>query len=137
MAAPAPPLRHMNLNERFDVSPGKVRALFERLRSLRIDPALIEETFIRGGGKGGQKINKTANCVVLRYCPLSLSVRAQRDRRRTVNRFLALRELVDKVEMAVSPGTSPRLKEFERIRRRKARRRSRSLRKRPSRAACR
>ena len=58
--------------------------------------------------------------VVLRYAPLDLVVRCHRERKRTVNRFLALRELVDRIEMKVSPGTSERLKEFERIRRRKA-----------------
>lgn len=111
----------MNLNESFDVSPGKVEALLARMKRLGVDPAAIEESFINGGGKGGQKINKTANCVQLRYAPLALVVRCQRERRRTVNRFLALRELVDRVEMKVSPGTSERLREFERLRRNKLR----------------
>ncbi|MBI4678359.1 MAG: peptide chain release factor-like protein [Elusimicrobia bacterium] len=112
----------MNLNESFDVSPSKVEALLARIKRLAIAPAAIEERFIRGGGKGGQKINKTANRVQLRYAPLDLVVRCQKDRRRTVNRFLALRELVDRVEMTVSPGTSERLREFERLRRNKLRR---------------
>lgn len=116
----------MNLNERFDVSPGKVEALLARIKRLRIDAKLIEETFARGGGKGGQKINKTANCVQLRYAPLELSVRCQKDRKRTINRFLALRELVDQIEMRVSPETSGRLKEFARLRRAKARRQDRA-----------
>ena len=116
----------MNLNERFDVSPAKVAELVERMRRLAIDPAAIEESFTRGGGKGGQKINKTANRVQLRYPPLELSVSAQRDRRRTVNRFLALRELVDKIEMRTSPATSERLKEFARLRKRKDRHRDRA-----------
>ncbi|MBI5623973.1 MAG: peptide chain release factor-like protein [Elusimicrobia bacterium] len=111
----------MNLNENFDVSPAKVEALLERIKRLAIDPRAIEETFIRGGGKGGQKINKTANCVQLRYAPLGIVVRCQRERRRTVNRFLALRELADRVEMKVSPATSERLREFERLRRNKLR----------------
>lgn len=111
----------MNLNERFDVAPGKVEELLSRMRRLGIDPAAIEEQFVRGGGPGGSKINKTANCVVLRYAPLDLVVRSQRDRRRTVNRYLALRELVDEVEMRVSPGTSARLREIDRRRRSKSR----------------
>lgn len=119
----------MNLNERFDVSPGKLEALLARIARLRIQPAVIEESFIRGGGKGGQKINKTANCVQLSYPPLGLIVRSQQDRRRTVNRFLALRELVDQIEMHVSPETSTRLQEIERLRRRKAQRESRARRK--------
>lgn len=112
----------MNLTERFDVSPAKVEALRARVARLGIDLARVEERFVRGGGRGGQKINKTANCVVLAYPPLDLHVRCQRDRRRTVNRFLALRELVDRIEMRISPGTSERLRERERVRRNKARR---------------
>lgn len=111
----------MNLHEKFDVSPGKVTALLERIARLRVDPALIEERFTRGGGPGGQKTNKTSNAVVLHYPPLELTVRCREDRRRSVNRFLALRELVDRIEMAVSPETSARLREIEKMRASKAR----------------
>ena len=79
----------VNLNEAFDVSAAKLQELKSRIARLGIDVRLIEESFIRGGGKGGQKINKTANCVQLFYPPLGLRVRVQRERRRTVNRFLA------------------------------------------------
>ena len=116
----------MNLGERFDISPTKIEALVARMRALRIDPEAIEEQFVRGGGPGGQKINKTSSCVLLRYPPLDLVVRCQQDRRRSVNRFLALRELVDRIEMAVSPETSRRLREGERRRLSKARRRRRA-----------
>ena len=44
----------------------------------------IEESFARGGGKGGQKVNKTSNCVVLRYPPMELTVRSSRERKRTL-----------------------------------------------------
>lgn len=111
----------MNLNERFDVSPGKTEALLARLRALGIDAAAIDEDHVRGGGPGGSKINKTANCVMLRYEPLGIVVRCQRDRRRTVNRFLALRDLVDRAEMALSPSTSARLRNIDRLRAGKAR----------------
>ena len=116
----------MNLNEKFDVSPGKIEALLERMRRLKIDAALIEEAFTRGGGKGGQKINKTSNKVQLRYPPLDLSVACQRERKRTINRFVALRELVDQIEMKVSPETSERLKEIEHLRKGKARKAARA-----------
>ncbi|OGR83623.1 MAG: hypothetical protein A2636_04455 [Elusimicrobia bacterium RIFCSPHIGHO2_01_FULL_64_10] len=112
----------MNLNERFPVTPAKAAALCERMRRLGVRAADIEETFTRGGGRGGQKINKTSNRVVLSYAPLGLVVRTQRERQRSLNRFLALRELVDRIEMRTSPGTSARLKEMERVRRQKARR---------------
>ena len=109
----------MKWNEFADITPAKLDELRSRIARLRIDLSLVEEKFIKGGGKGGQKINKTNNCVVLTYPPLELQVRCQRDRRRSINRFLALRELVDQIEMRVSPETSERLREIERIRARK------------------
>lgn len=111
----------MNLTEAFDVSPAKVVALLAKIRALGIDAAAIDEEFVRGGGPGGQKTNKTSNGVVLRYAPLDLVVRCREDRRRSVNRFLALRELVDRIEMRISPATSRRLRDEERARRNKAR----------------
>lgn len=116
----------MNLNEKFDVNPLKLEALLSRMRRLGVEAAAIEETFSRGGGKGGQKVNKTSNRVQLYYPPLELRVACRRERRRTVNRFLALRELIDRVEMRLSPQTSQRRRSIERLRRRKARRRRRS-----------
>ena len=112
----------MNLNESFPVTAAKRDALIERIRRLNVDVAAIEERFTRGGGKGGQKINKTSNAVQLFYPPLNLSVRVQRERQRSLNRFLALRELVDRIELVVSPETSVRRQEWDRIRRQKKRR---------------
>lgn len=115
----------MNLDEIFSVSTSKVASLKERIARLGINLADVEETFVKGGGKGGQKINKTANAVVLRYPSLKLVVKVQRDRQRNINRFLALRELVDKIEMQISPGTSARLRDWARMRKQKDRRRRR------------
>lgn len=116
----------MNWNEFPDIRPGKVAELKARLERLGLDLARVEEEFTRGGGKGGQKINKTANRVVLRYSPLDLVIRCQSDRRRSVNRFLALRRLADAAELKLSPATAPRTALAERLKRRKARRRARS-----------
>ena len=115
----------MQLNECPDITPQKLTELRERIARLGISLAEIEEKFTRGSGKGGQKINKTSNCVQLSYAPLSLQVRCQRERRRSVNRFLALRELVDKAELILSPGTSRVLSARDKIRRNKSRRRQR------------
>jgi protein subunit release factor B len=112
----------MRFNDLVDVSPAKVQALRAQLLRLKMDLAHVQEQFTRGSGPGGQKINKTANRVVLRYEPLNLVVRVQQDRRRSINRFLALRELADQAEMRLSPHTSERLKEQKRIRRQKDRR---------------
>ena len=96
------------------------------MRRLKIDAGVIEEAFTRGGGKGGQKINKTSNRVQLYYSPLDIRVSSQRERRRSLNRFLALRELVDQVELRVSPATSERLRDIDKARKRKSRRAERA-----------
>jgi len=110
----------MNFPELSDITPAKIAALKARIARLAIDLRTIDEQFIRGSGNGGQKINKTSNAVQLRYPLLGLVVRCQRERKRSLNRFLALRELVDEIEINISPETSKRLLEFERLRRRKA-----------------
>jgi len=115
----------INLTQNFGVSEGKVQALREKISRLKVDMRLVEEQFVRGGGKGGQKINKTSNAVLMKYPPLSLVVKVQRERQRSLNRFLALRELVDQIEMKISPHTSPRFKEWEKIRKQKDRQRRR------------
>jgi len=109
----------MKFPENSDITPQKTAELKERIARLGIDISVIEEKFVKGGGKGGQKINKTANAVQLHYPPLDISVRCQRERKRSVNRFLALREMIDRIEMQISPETSGRLKERERLRRKK------------------
>lgn len=116
----------MNFTEFSAVDPGKVAALKARIARLGIDLRLIDESFVRGRGKGGQKINKTANAVMLRYPPLGLVVRCQRERQRSINRFLALREMTDEIELRISPETSERLREIARLRRKKARKRGKN-----------
>ncbi|MDD2805094.1 MAG: peptide chain release factor-like protein [Elusimicrobiales bacterium] len=111
----------MNFPEMSDITPAKAQALKERIARLKIDLRLVDEQFVRGSGNGGQKINKTSNAVLLRYAPLGLVVRCQRERKRSVNRFLALRELVDEIEVKISPETSERAAEAARQRKKKAR----------------
>ncbi len=119
----------MHFTEFSEITPAKVDALKDRIARLKIDLRLIEEQFVKGGGKGGQKINKTANAVLLKYPPLSLIVRCQRERKRSLNRFLALRELVDEIEVKISPETSQRLKDIARVRKKKAGRRRKAMNK--------
>ena len=45
------------------VRPEKLAALRERMEALGIREQDLEESFVRGSGRGGQKVNKTNNCV--------------------------------------------------------------------------
>lgn len=119
----------MRIDQDFGVTAGKLDELKTRISRLGIDPAKIEESFSRGGGKGGQKVNKTSNRVQLYYEPLDLRIACHRERSRSLNRFYALRELVDRAEMRISPETSARLAEMRRIQKRKSRTRARAAEK--------
>lgn len=93
----------------------------------------LEEKFIRSGGKGGQKVNKTSTCVYLKHLPSGFEVKMQKDRSQHLNRFLARRVLLEKFELyqralpgtARGPLTASELKR-EKIRKQKKRRKRRS-----------
>lgn len=78
-----------------DIVEASLRARFV---SLGVQPDEVEESFIRGTGAGGQKINKTSSTVRLRHRPTGVEVRCQRERNQSVNRLLAWMELADKLE---------------------------------------
>ena len=100
----------------------KQSQLEERMRALGIREADLVEKFVLGSGHGGQKINKTSSCVYLRHAPSGIEVKCQQDRSRAMNRFLARRELCDKLEQRKLGALSARQQEAERIRRQKRRR---------------
>jgi len=111
----------MKFPQSSEIRSEKLAELSERISRLKIDIASIEESFSAGGGKGGQKINRCRNKVTLKYPGLGLIVQCQTERKLSLNRFMALRELADKIEMLISPGTSKRLAEMEKIRKNKDR----------------
>lgn len=69
-----------------------------RFASLGIRPDDVEERFVRGGGPGGQKINKTSSTVWLRHHPTGLEARCQAGRSQAANRLRAWAELLGKLE---------------------------------------
>jgi protein subunit release factor B len=117
----------MNFPSDAPVTAPKRDALRERIARLGIDLAQVEESAIRSGGPGGQKVNKTSSGVRLRFelGDELLLVKWTRERSHALNRFLALRTLVDEIEVRLSPETSERLRERARVRRQKSRARRR------------
>lgn len=72
-------------------------ALQRRMLKLGIREEDLEESFVRGTGAGGQKINKTSSTVVLKHLPSGLEVRCQQERFQSLNRVLAREWLCDKL----------------------------------------
>jgi protein subunit release factor B len=106
------------------VTPEKLRDLEQKFKALNILPSDIVEKFMTSGNKGGQKANKTSNAVYLKHIPTGIEVKCKESRERELNRFLARRILAFKIE-ELQTGTSERMREFDKIRKRKARSRKR------------
>lgn len=70
----------------------------DRLRRLGVAAGDIEETFLRGSGPGGQKINKTSSTVRLVHRPTGLEVRCQDERSQAMNRQVAMERLCAALE---------------------------------------
>jgi len=100
----------------------KKDALTARMLARGIREPELEEKFILGSGKGGQKVNKTSSCVYLRHRPTGLEVKCGQTRFREQNRFLARRELCDRLETRQRGEQSARRQAIEKIRRQKRRR---------------
>lgn len=79
-------------------SPQKMASVNARLNALGVTKTDLKEEFIKGSGKGGQKINKTSSCVQLTYLKTGLVIRCQETRSRELNRFLARRSLLERLE---------------------------------------
>ena len=109
----------------FPVTQKKAEQLHQRMEACGLREADIDESFITGGGPGGQKVNKTATCVCLVHRPTGLAVKMQKSRSQPMNRFLARRRMCELLEEKKLGPASPRNLEQSRIRRQKDRRRRR------------
>lgn len=104
------------------ITPDKQERLQARMAELGIQEQELDEHFIRGSGKGGQKINKTSSCVQLVHRPSGIEIRCQKTRSQADNRYWARRELCDRIEEMALGEQSAKQQAFEKIRRQKRRR---------------
>jgi len=103
----------------FPVSPEKEDQLTRRMAALGIQEADIEESFVRSGGHGGQNVNKVATCVMLLHRPSGVQVKCQDTRQQGMNRFLARKLLLDKLEAQKQAKAAAERSRIEKLRRQK------------------
>ena len=106
----------------FPVGLYKEEQLAQRMAGLGVREEDLEETFVRSGGHGGQNVNKTSTCVMLVHRPSGLQVKCQSTRQQGLNRFIARRLLLDKIEEARTGRVASERARVEKIRRQKRRR---------------
>ena len=106
----------------YPVSSEKEAQLAQRMAALNVLEADLEETFVRSGGHGGQNVNKTSTCVMLLHRPTGLQVKCQTTRQQGLNRFIARRLLLDKIEERQQGYVAAERDRVERVRRQKRRR---------------
>lgn len=111
---------------RFGLSSEKVKVLQDKMARLGIKEADIVEQFIRSSGPGGQKVNKASTCVYLKHLPTGIEVKCQQERSQSLNRFLARRILVNKIEQMILGKKSEEQKRIAKIRRQKRKRSKRA-----------
>jgi protein subunit release factor B len=99
------------------ITSDKLAALEQRMAALGIAEADLLEKFVRGSGAGGQKINKTSNCVFLKHLPTGVCIKCQMDRSREMNRFLARRELCEQLEAIREGKAVAKTQAIEKMRR--------------------
>ena len=104
------------------ISPETVDKIKARMALASVFEEDLEESFILGSGPGGQKVNKTASTVRLYHAPSGTMVKCGLNRSREMNRWLARRELAEKILERTNAAASSRRQEVEKIRRQKRRR---------------
>jgi len=111
---------------KFGVSVEKEEALLQKMNELGVLEADIDEKFIHSGGPGGQNVNKVATCVQLKHIPTGIIVKIQKDRSQGINRFLARRSLVSKIEEGLLGKSSAEQLKIKKIQKQKKRRKRRT-----------
>lgn len=110
----------------YSVNSAKERALKEKMARFGVRESDIVESFIRSSGPGGQNVNKVATAVYLKHLPTGIEVKCGQERSQALNRFLARRILVNKIEAIAAGKASEERKRIEKIRRQKRKRSKRA-----------
>ena len=105
----------------------KIEILEKRMSLAGIKKKDIKEKFIKSSGRGGQKVNKTSSAVFIKHLPTGFSVKCGSERSRHLNRFLALRRLVEDIETKELGLKTSKTRKVDKIRKQKKRRKKRAV----------
>lgn len=111
---------------KFGITDKKTTALIDRMQRCAIDEHDLEENFVRASGPGGQKVNKTSTCVVLKHNPTGIIVKMGKERSQPLNRYYARKRLCELIEEKQLGKKSPQAIAQNKIRKQKQRRKRRS-----------
>ena len=100
----------------------KKKSLNEKMQRLGLRQKDIIESFVRSQGPGGQNVNKTSTRVYLKHLPTGIEVKCQKERSQSLNRYLARKILLEKIETLILGRLSTQRQRIEKIRRQKRRR---------------
>ena len=104
------------------ISPEKIESIRKLMEEASVYEEDLEESFILGGGPGGQKTNKTSSVVRLSHEPSGVAVKVGESRSREDNRWLARRMLAETILEREHKRKSAARQKAEKIRRQKRRR---------------
>src|SRR3989338_1911532 len=103
----------------------KWEALRNELKDLGLKGEDFKESFIKGSGPGGQKVNKASSRVRLLHIPTGIVVEENGDRSIDVNRFHALKKFLEKYRVTVLGEKGAGEARAAKVRKQKKRRRRR------------
>lgn len=104
------------------ISPETIARIVSLMNEASVFEEDLEETFILGGGPGGQKTNKTSNVVRLIHLPSGIQMRCGETRSRETNRWIARRMIAETILENEHKRKSSARAAAEKIRRQKRRR---------------
>ncbi|KAI0215411.1 hypothetical protein LSAT2_032537 [Lamellibrachia satsuma] len=87
-----------------------------------LDESQLEEMYTKGSGPGGQSVNKTSNCIVLKHVPTGIVIKCHETRSLHDNRKLARLRLQERLDVFYNGENSfveQQKKEFARKRQEK------------------
>ncbi len=107
----------------------KIDALEREMKRLGIRKTDIQEKFVKASGRGGQKVNKSSCAVFLSHMPSGITVKVGKTRSQHLNRFLAMRRLVEKVEAQQTDTMTTAERKIAKLRKQKQRRKRKNKKK--------